>query len=536
VAPRRGFLSRGLAAITLTLVSLGACPASADPSAPLEAWLPPAMSAAAFRRALDDDLGSGLAGSAPLAVLTAAVELDPSRFGPELASAYRRYGFVYLKGRPRVPVGLLERRTLGARFHQFNCLACHSGPDPSSDRLIIGAINPRLDFSGWFSDVFASLGAHAERAASGVDLDELGARLRLTRSLSLELVAAARRGLAKLGAPPPGLAERALLAQLSQQLLAALRRPDPRQELRRRHRYGPGRTVVQAAYRSLRFDLDPGPFAPVKAPDLFGVRWRTSLLWTGNETFDPSWSAAERIARNGMLVSWIQLHPVTKKPPPDALTLLRIERYRSMGRLLAKARPPAAPAPVGAATIERYERGRRLFEQTCSDCHGRYRAIPETTPDGRAGLRAEPRSYRERLIPLAEIGVDPSYSSNDRQDFLEAYRATLFGRFGLFEGRRTGAFVPRPLLGLRFRAPYLHNASVPNLRALLTAPEGRPKRFTVGAASRWDPAAIGFSASSSDEAPSRDTTRAGNRATGHPYGTELSSEEKAALLEYLKRL
>ena len=88
-------------------------------------------------------------------------------------------------------------------------------------------------------------------------------------------------------------------------------------------------------------------------------------------------------------------------------------------------------------------------------------------------------------------------------------------------GSRTGAAWVRaaPLVGLAATAPYLHDGSVPTLRALLDPPARRPKTFALGAA--------GFVL---------DTRLPGNGNQGHDFGTALTDAEKADLVAFLETL
>jgi hypothetical protein len=76
-----------------------------------------------------------------------------------------------------------------------------------------------------------------------------------------------------------------------------------------------------------------------------------------------------------------------------------------------------------------------------------------------------------------------------------------------------------PLRALFATAPYLHNGSVPTLRALLEPASRRPISFPLGAA--------GFVF---------DTRLPGNRNVGHEFGTGLSSGEKEDLVAFLRSL
>ena len=95
-----------------------------------------------------------------------------------------------------------------------------------------------------------------------------------------------------------------------------------------------------------------------------------------------------------------------------------------------------------------------------------------------------------------------------------------------------------PLDGIWLRAPYLHNGSVPTLRALLLLDE-RPARF-YRAYDVYDWQGVGFvvERARGREAGRRCSTRRvrGNGNGGHTYGSELSVPDREALLEYLKTL
>jgi len=96
------------------------------------------------------------------------------------------------------------------------------------------------------------------------------------------------------------------------------------------------------------------------------------------------------------------------------------------------------------------------------------------------------------------------------------------------------------LKGIWATAPYLHNGSVPTLYDLLH-PDQRPARFTVGDR-EFDPAKIGYRGDPNLTGPNvwiYDTTQPGNSNIGHSgdaFGTNLPEDQKAALLEYLKKL
>lgn len=484
----------------------------------LRPYLPPGMSEQELERQLDNHLGARVAGAVPRALIAAAVHEAPERFGDSIASSFRRYGFAFLEGR-EAPAGLIETRVPGLVSYQFNCLACHAGRGTAPgerDLWIVGATNRELDFGGYYGAVFGVLGETVRDAREGLAAsgDPEPSGLRVGRLAGGRILRAAARGLRREGKLLSPLDAATLLAMVKRTVEQPPAEPGPA--------YGPGRTVVLAAYRVFRFELPPGEFAPVKPPDLFGVRHRETLLWTGNETYLPGTSAAERIANNGLLVPWIQLHPFTGKPVPDWLILARRRRFAPMGELLAKSAPPPAPAPASEAEWASYRRGARLFSQTCSECHGDYRQHPARTPDGGPGLATEVVDYPELIVDPDEVGTDPRYARASDPAFLEAFAESGLGRARIFDGQLTGGYVARPLLGVRLRAPYLHNASVPSLEAMLTRPAERPRRFPA--------------ASSPSRVLERDATLPGNRNQGHAFGTDLTPAEKRDLIAFLRRL
>ncbi len=95
------------------------------------------------------------------------------------------------------------------------------------------------------------------------------------------------------------------------------------------------------------------------------------------------------------------------------------------------------------------------------------------------------------------------------------------------------AYKARPLNGIWATAPYLHNGSVPNLAELLKPAAQRRKTFPVGSR-EYDPVQVGFKDDPSQ--PVFDTNADGNSNAGHEFGSQLTSDERLQLLEYLKSL
>lgn len=109
----------------------------------------------------------------------------------------------------------------------------------------------------------------------------------------------------------------------------------------------------------------------------------------------------------------------------------------------------------------------------------------------------------------------------------------------LSEARSGCAYEARVLQGIWAAAPYLHNGSVPTLEALLLPAADRPQSFKLGP--NYDIEKVGLAVEQDRfdhvlETTGCDDVGSGNSRCGHEYGAGLSSEERRALLEYLKAL
>jgi hypothetical protein len=98
-------------------------------------------------------------------------------------------------------------------------------------------------------------------------------------------------------------------------------------------------------------------------------------------------------------------------------------------------------------------------------------------------------------------------------------------------------YKARPLNGVAFTAPYLHNGSVASMYELLLPEDQRLAKFYVGS-KRFDPIQLGFS-TKRERNPNTvllDTTAKGNGNSGHEFGTDLSHDDRMAVIEYIKTL
>ena len=202
------------------------------------------------------------------------------------------------------------------------------------------------------------------------------------------------------------------------------------------------------------------------------------------------------------------------KKPHAQSSLKRVLHY------ISYVQPPKFPFPVDAALAAR---GKQIFTQQCAECHA---------------------SGGARIGRVESIDNPMLETDRHRIDMWTQNSATAYNNYGAGHAWRLTHFVKQngyvnvPLEGLWLRGPYLHNGSVPTLADLLSEPAQRPKVFYRGY-DLVDPAKVGF-VSQGPEAERigfrYDTSVAGNSSAGHLWGTTLGTDDKRAMIEYLKTL
>jgi len=180
---------------------------------------------------------------------------------------------------------------------------------------------------------------------------------------------------------------------------------------------------------------------------------------------------------------------------------------------------PPYPYAINAALAAQ---GEALYAQHCRACHDFAGTLTGT------------------VTPLEQIATDP-YRLNSYTYVFATNQYTLYpdSQYRFTHFRKTNGYANQPLDGIWARAPYLHNGSVPTLRDLLEPPEHRPQVFYRGY-DVFDQDKVGFVSHVPDEHGRTffqfDTRLPGNGNGGHLYGTDLSAEQKKALVEYMKQL
>jgi hypothetical protein len=202
---------------------------------------------------------------------------------------------------------------------------------------------------------------------------------------------------------------------------------------------------------------------------------------------------------------------------------------------------PSAPYPfdIDAAKAAR---GLVLFTQNCASCHSYLPEVQRTSRD---------LARNSALFAASDVGTDPNRATlltpamtNGLLGLLKAActdEATCSGLTDAEILSPTGKYLSPPLDGIWARAPYLHNGSVPNLRALLI-PSLRPTKFYRGNLA-YDQANVGFVNAAGAGTGEYDTTLSGNSNRGHDTKEYLGRVnwarepgKVADLLEFMKAL
>ena len=227
---------------------------------------------------------------------------------------------------------------------------------------------------------------------------------------------------------------------------------------------------------------------------------------------------------------------------------------------------PKWPWPVDNAMVLK---GKVLYEITCASCHGIKQGQPR------------PGNANTWATPVQNVNTDSSYYKNfvvgkgtsdsgilsgltvpfsNPISTMPASGAAIVSLFNVANSsalvqldpsidlsikapnREVGSFESKVLQGVWSAAPYLHNGSVPTLAALLTPSASRPTSFQVGPV--YDITNVGLATdqpggSATVRVTTDCSTMNGNSNCGHEgpgFGTNLTPDEKKALIEYLKTL
>ena len=186
-----------------------------------------------------------------------------------------------------------------------------------------------------------------------------------------------------------------------------------------------------------------------------------------------------------------------------------------------------APAFTGTIDQSLADEGKIVFDQYCSGCHGTY---------------GTNESYPNLFVDLDRIGTDSllSVSNYAYMNFVDYYNTSWFAQEPNSASMEPGyGYVAPPLDGIWATAPYLHNASVPDLETLLNS-STRPKYWKRSFIdSDYNMSKIGWNyteETSGGDKYTYDTTIPGYGNSGHTFGDTLTLAQRTSLIEYLKSL
>lgn len=396
---------------------------------------------------------------------------------------YERLGFIFEPDAPQGrPVGTSYRDGL-VPLVGLNCATCHTGTvRETADgpvRVIAGMPAHQMDLQGFANFLTAAANDPRFNATTLIAaIRDVDPEFSWFQSLLYRLVVVRRTR--------SGIVERA-------EINAWFGDRPPQ---------GPGRVDTFNPYkRSFGFDMAADrSVGTADLPPLFNQRVRDGLWlhWDGNNDKVEERNKSAAIGAGATEAS---------------LDLGSLERIAGWALDVA---PP--PMPAHRIDSARAERGAPLYAAACARCHD----------IGGSDVG--------QVTPLEVIGTDPERVRSFTTELAERMNTIGTGtswRFSHF--RKTNGYANMPLDGVWLRAPYLHNGSVPTLRALLY-PDERPAVF-YRAYDVYDWERVGFTAEGPEAEANGvrfDTALRGNGNAGHTYGSDLPPVDRDAIIEYLK--
>ncbi|MFK8165293.1 MAG: di-heme-cytochrome C peroxidase [Lewinella sp.] len=462
----------------------------------------------------------------------------------------------------------------GQSFVGLTCAACHTNViEHEGKSFLIDGAPTMADFVGFFNDVVVTLQATRDdepkfdRFAHKVLGDEYDAA-------SVEEL---KKALTQLAANTALREKEAALPSHYPEGFTSYGRLD-------------AFTNIENAGSVFALDM-PGngnpAIGPVSYPFLWGTHQSDVVQWNGSASNIPR-NIGPLVRNTGEVVGVFGGLKITKRDVPPKkgelpLNYTSTADFAGLQALEGFVKTLKSPqwndpnSNLPAVDPELVAQGEILFGKTCIGCHKFIAAEDQMA------------NYKATMVPIGKIGTDPTTAvialtnvaatgilkgipveiakGPPMQDTMPAITIPVNGVAGLLapmvmkmlkennvdmrshsrsashaqdETPETPdpSYKARPLNGIWATAPYLHNGSVPNLWEMLKAPEERTKEFWVGSP-KFDAKNVGFvttEGKSRFKVMHQDKVMPGNSNLGHTPGTNLTDEEKWALIEYLKTL
>lgn len=250
-----------------------------------------------------------------------------------------------------------------------------------------------------------------------------------------------------------------------------------------------------------------GSWSPVQVPDLIGIKERRYLDRTGLQKHFGPVDLMRYAALNQGMDSRTKFDGVlpSGQPERDAPEEFFEQRYSdeqlyALALFLYSLKPPSNPnLPKTDAERKLVDRGRDVFmdsENRCATCHDPKQGYTNNRLVAAPGFHVPDNHPERERIMRQRVNTDPGLATTTR--------------------RGTGLYKVPSLLGVWYRGPFEHNGSVATLEDW------------------FDPARL-----KDDYVPTgwRGPLGTKNRAVpGHEFGLDLSSEDREALIAFLKTL
>lgn len=270
------------------------------------------------------------------------------------------------------------------------------------------------------------------------------------------------------------------------------------------------RNPVDFSYSALGLFEMVAPVYASDVPPLWNVRKKSTLYYNGMGQGDKT-----------KLLMQITAMGITDTTMARSVQ----QNFLNVVAWINSLQPPPYPGRVDQQSALQ---GKALFLTKCSKCHGTY---------GESGV------YPNRVVALDVVKTDPLYAQYfvKQSGLPNWYNSSWFAHsYPASALRPTMGYQAPPLDGIWATAPYLHNGSIPTLKALLNS-KIRPLYWTYSAAYTYQAVGIGNTETLKQPVSKRNptvynTTVPGYGKDGHYFSDECSDSQRADLLEYLKTL
>lgn len=481
-----------------------------------------------------------------LSTYSSLLALNDVNGQPFLSSSLERYGFLPIPGR-KLPVGFsLAKNKSNVLQVGLTCAGCHTR------NLKVGDAYYRVDGGPSF--------VNFEQFETDLD-----ASFQRTVNVPSEMSAFYNRVVdwsRQLGEPAPSSFDSFKISiessqQVKHQIIS--------QAFPVANMWGVGRVdaINQIYNRLAGVDLAVPPQVTVRQCILpANVPVRPPFLWNSYKQDYTQWTTTtangniyQALIRNSGQVIGVGgiFNPVSNPAAPNGIDYFAINTINWKGieyleALTKKIGPPRWPFTVNSSLASQ---GQAIYNTNCNSCHGI-----------KPGEARPPSTEPTWATPIYNVGTDPAYYSaltrtsptgvlkgvlgNEAPiqtilDYVtsnmvqQKYPEGIVIKSGRNPAASPGSFESRVMQGIWASGPYLHNGSVPTLEDLLKPAAQRPETFPVGV--NFDTLKVGLSSNQTARFGYLFSTKiTGNSNAGHEYGTQLTSQEKAALLEYMKIL